>query len=339
MSALRWLVVVCLALGSPAYGGEEIDVVALVPLDGAPGTSSRDMSVVTAGLARAMGRDGRLVVVAGEGLVQRLTADRVTQLQEARNAFDEGRTMLAEGDPDLGLGFLYEAVAAHERAGSPVVRREEMADAAFVLANALLDTDQTVEAQKMLARSLRLLPDYLDTQIEANHPRLRSLAEAVEAELSSRPPRRLSSTGALALAQDLNVDHVIHGVVLADGSLKLTVWSSGEARYTLSRPGPFRAPRLSDPSFGEMAGVLVAACLGEEIPELSTVEPSPEVPVTPPPPPPPQPPAAPRKKGGALVAGLITASLAAGGAAAAYVVVRQRGPAPEAWQLQLHLVR
>jgi tetratricopeptide (TPR) repeat protein len=170
-------------------------VIVVVPLDGAPGTSSRDLEVVARGLAEAMAAEPDLLVVSGPALVGRITALKQRALQEARDATSEGALLLVEGSPDLGIAFLEEAVAAHDRAGSAVVRRDEMADAAFALAKAWLQTGRDDEAAGVLTLALRLSPDYLDIHPDQVDPRLRALARRVEATLAERPPRRLSSDG------------------------------------------------------------------------------------------------------------------------------------------------
>lgn len=332
---IRWLAVLLTLLAPPALAQEPTDevlVVAIVPLDGAPGTSSRDMAVVVRGLADAIGRDGRVVVVSGEALVGRLTAAKQSGIQEARDAFAEGQLLLEEGDPDIGLAFLAEAVDAHDRAASAVVRREEMADAAFVLARALVEVGQEDAARDALTRALRLLPDYLDTQTEASDPRLRVLAQQIEASLATRPPRRLSLRGASALAVDLQVDRIVHGVVMADGQLELRLFRDGEVTHTEVRPGPFYARRLGDSWYAELGKPLVDAAIGVPVAGPRRVESPPAVPTPPP--------TTPRRRSGAAVAlGVTGAVLVAGAATAAVIATRPGGPAPDGWELQVNLVR
>ena len=322
-------------------------LVAIIPLDGAPGTSSRDMRVVVRGLAEALIEDGRVQVVSGDDLVERLTEGKAQTLQEARDAFAEGQLLMREGDPDIGLAFLAESVAAHGRAGSPVVRREEMADAAFILAKALLAVEDHEAARNALVQALRLLPDYLDTQTEAADPALRELALEIEAELSRRPPRRLSAAGADALAGDIQVDEVIHGVVLADGTVLLTVYRNGEAVHELRRPGPFRARRLEDPWYDQVARPLADAALGLEPRDLDPTvvteapDPTPD-PVDPDPvdPDPVAPDPAPRGKGARI--GLAIAAVAVVGAAATggtLYTLDRRGEPQDAWDLQIVLMQ
>jgi len=329
---------------------EEPLVVAIIPLDGAPGTSSRDMRVVVRGLADALTQDGRVTVVSDEALVARLTQGKAQTLQEARDAFAEGQLLLKEGDPDIGLAFLAEAVAAHGRAGSPVVRREEMADAAFILAKALLAVDDRDGARAALTQALRLLPDYLDTQTEAADPDLRALALEVEATLSRRPPRRLSAAGAQALARDIQVDRVVHGVVLSDGTLSLTVYDSGEAVHEVKRPGPFRARRLQDPWYDQIALPLADAALGLEPRDLDpavVLDPGPEPdPGTADPTPTPDPatptsPDRPRGRRGGRVALAIAAVVVVGAAATGGTLyaLERRGEPQDAWDLQIVLMQ
>jgi hypothetical protein len=66
-----------------------------VPLDGAPGTSSRDLEVVARGLAQSLGESGEIVVVSDAGLVGRLTTIKQQSLQEARDATTEGTLLLS----------------------------------------------------------------------------------------------------------------------------------------------------------------------------------------------------------------------------------------------------
>lgn len=309
--------------GPPTAAAEDIPVFALVPLDGAPGTSSRDMEVVVRGLTQELTREGDLAVVSGPTLVDQLTAGKQAELQSARDAFTEGQLMLGEGDADIGLAFLSESIKAHGRAGSPVVRREEMANAAFILARALLEVGRDDDARDALTRALRLLPDYLDTQTEAADPALRTLAKQVEADLSGRPPRRLSPRGARTLAQDLQVDGILHGVVLADGTLRLTVFRDGEAVHVQTVPGPFDAPRLGDPFYAELATPLRLACLGRPLPEAPG-----------PVPPPPS-----RARGTGIALAITGTILAAGAATAAVIAVQQREGPQESWELDVNVVR
>lgn len=335
-----WVLLVSLLSGATALAQDappdDPPIVALLPLDGAPGTSSRDMSVVMRGLADAMAQDGRVIVVSGEALVDRLTSGKAAELQEARDAFAEGRLLLSEGDPDIGLAFLAEAVAGHGRAGSVVVRREEMADAAFILAKALLAVGDDAGARTALTDALRLLPDYLDTQSEAADPALRSLALQVEADLVRKPPRRLSTTGALALTQDLQVDRIIHGFVVDGGRLSLSVFDGESVVHSITRPGPLVARRIGDPWYTTAAAPLTHAALGldpqpDPPPPVPVVEPTPVIPV----PPPPR-----RGKAGNVALGLIAGVVAVGAATGGtlYAMQRSRGPT-DAWELEIMLVR
>lgn len=305
---------------------------AVVPLDGPPGTSSRDMQVVARGVAEALAADPRVSVVHGDALVRRLTAGKQREIQEARDAFQEGTLLLREGDPDIGLAFLAESLAAHDRAGSAVVRREEMADVAFSLAEALLAVDRDAEARDALAQALRLLPDYLDVRATQVQAELRDLARDIEVELLARPPRVLSAEGARSLAADLQVDHVVHGVVAADGQLTLHLYRpNGDRVHAETRPGPFLARRLGDPWYTSVADRLRAAGLGEPLP------PAPDVPMPPPDPVlPPSPPPVPerRRTGPAAALGVTAGVLAAGAATAAVLLTRPVDP-QDAWTLQI----
>lgn len=335
-----WLVLCVVVPAGAAEPGAP--VVAVVPLDGAPGTSSRDMRVVVRGLAEALRRDDRVTVVSGEDLVERLTEGKAATLQEARDAFTEGLLLLKEGDPDIGLSFLAEAVAAHGRAGSPVVRREEMADAAFILAKALLAVGDREGARDALSQALRLLPDYLDTQTEAAEADLRALALEVEKELSSKPPRRLSATGAAALAQDIQVDRVVHGVVMADGSVSFTLFRAETPVHSEQRGGPFRARRLEDAWYPGLALPLADAALGLE---PRKTEPEPGSLAPPPQTPPPVVPAPPvpdgrGKRGGRV--GLAVAAIVVVGAAATggtLYALQRRGEPQDAWDLQVVIMK
>lgn len=313
----------CLLL-APAWASDNDapPTVAIVPLDGAPGTSSRDLDVVARGLAEAMARSGELVVVSGSSLVDRLTEIKQQTLQEARDATSEGALLLAEGDPDIGIAFLEAAVDAHERAASAVVRRDEMADAAFALARAWLETGRQEQAASVLALALRLVPDYLDVQPEDVGPSLRALARRVEVDLATKPPRRLSTGGARSLQDDLQVDQVVHGFVLSDGSLTLLLYDAkGSPRASSQLEGPFAAPRLGDERYDQLAIPLLDAALGRE----STA------PVAPPPPR--------RSRRTAATAGVAIGLLAIGGATAAILATRPSREPVDGWALQVRIVR
>lgn len=318
---MRLLIALLLALVAvPALAEEPPPtVIAVVPLDGAPGTSSRDLEVVARGLAEAMAADPDLLVVSGPALVGRITTLKQRALQEARDATSEGALLLVEGAPDIGIAFLEEAVAAHDRAGSAVVRRDEMADAAFALAKAWLQTGRDDEAAGVLELALRLSPDYLDIHPDQVDPRLRALARRVETSLADRQPRRLSADGARALAADLDADRIAHGFVLADGSMTIILHGADGAEVAAVRAaGPFAAPRLGDPRYRELTAPLIDAALGR--------------PTAPPPPPA-------RRKGRATAAILVTTAVLAGaGGAAAWAVTRPAGPPRDGWQLQIRLI-
>lgn len=340
----RWLLLLGVLLGAVGAWADDSGatsdedrplIVAVLPLDGAPGTSSRDMGVVIRGLADAMGRDGRVIVVSGDALVERLTTGKAAQLQEARDAFAEGQLLLSEGDPDIGLAFLAEAVAGHGRAGSAVVRREEMADAAFILAKALLAVGDDTAARAALTDALRLLPDYLDTQSEAADPALRALALQVESDLALRPPRRLSSDGAVVLAKDLQADRVVHGFVVEDGTLSLSVFDGATVAHTETRPGPFQARRLGDPWYAALASPLIDGALG--VPPPPPPDPDP---VTPLPPPQPVPNPGGSRRAGRVALGVLAGVAVVGAATGGtlYAMQRSRGPT-DAWELGVVLVR
>ncbi|TVQ87351.1 MAG: hypothetical protein EA397_18715 [Deltaproteobacteria bacterium] len=299
-------------------------VVAIVPLDGVPGTSFRDLEVFVRGLAEAMAVEPQLSVVSGSELVNRLTEGNQRSLLEARDAMTEGVLLLAEGDPDIGISFLEEAVAAHDRAGSAVARREEMADSAFALAKAWLETGKRSEAAEVLALALRLVPDYLDVHPDAIDADLRELAREVEVSLFDRPPRRLSRSGAQKLGDDLQADRLIHGLVQPRGDLSLSLYDpQGNPITTVVQPGPFQAPRLGDPKYESLARPLVAAALGQPHPTIPDEPPPPEK----------------RKRGGAIALGVTLGLVAAGLTTAGILYGQTLQPPKEAWQLQVRVVR
>lgn len=301
-------------------------VVAIVPLDGVPGTSFRDLEVVVRGLAEVMSKEPELAIVSGSELVNRLTEGNQRALLEARDAMTEGMILLTEGDPDIGIAFLEEAVAAHDRAGSAVARREEMADSAFALAKAWHDTGKRDEAATVLELALRLVPDYLDVNPDGVDPALRELAREVEASLFDRPPRRLSRTGAQKLGDTLQADRLIHGLVQPGGDLSLTIYDpQGDEIATTVRPGPFAAPRLGDPRYQEMARPLINAALGIATP--------------PPLPPPSEKDPKPKKRGTKVALGITMGAVAAGAVAAGYLIHQSQLPDKPAWDLQVRLVR
>ncbi|MFK7929473.1 MAG: hypothetical protein AB8H79_14855 [Myxococcota bacterium] len=331
---MRAILALVLLLGSTVARAQDDAaplIVAILPLDGAPGTSSRDMKVFVRGLADAIGRDGRVVVVSGDALVDRLTEGKAAQLLEARDAFTEGQLLLSEGDPDIGLAFLAESVAGHRRAGSAVVRREEMADAAFILAKALLAVGDEDGAKAALTDAIRLLPDYLDTQNEAADPVLRGLALGVEADLLKKPPRRLSAAGAAALASDLQVDRVIHGFVVADGNLSISIFHKDQVQETLRAAPSALTLRLGDPLYGALGAPLVDAALGVAPPVVTPIPPVAPIAV------PPSVPPVPRSgRAGRVALGLLIGAVAVGAATGGtlYAVQRRGGPT-EAWQLDI----
>jgi len=299
---------------------QETPTAIVVPLDGAPGTSSRDLEVVARGIAQSLGESNEIVVVSGAGLVGRLTTLKQQALQQARDATSEGTLLLSEGDPDIGIAFLEEAVAAHDRAGSAVVRREEMADASFALAKAWLQTGREEQAAEVLELALRLVPDYLDVNPDQVDPALRALARRVEGRLMERPPRRLSAAGAQALAADLGGDRLVHGFVLNDGSLTLVVYDAQGQELAVARAaGPFSAPRLGDPRYAELARPLADAILGRE------TEPAP--------PPPPA-----RRRRGGLIAAISVGILGGGAATAAILAARAARDPDQAWALQIRII-
>jgi hypothetical protein len=316
----------------------ELPTVALLPLDGTPGTSSAGASQTVRGIAAAIQKEGGVVPLYDTELAQRLGAGSEERLADAREALSEGRRLLAEGDADLALAFLEEAVNAHRDAGSDVVRRGEAADAHYSFGRALLRTYERDRARAEIRRAILLVPDYMGSRADAVDPDIAALAAEAEKSLRDRPPRRLTTEGAAQVGADLKVDFVVHGAVEADGKLVLTVQEGSDKLYTVERMGPFAPPIVGDPWYDGIARQIVAACLHETIPQVTeqprvaVVEAPPDgAPPPPPPDPPPdeKPPEDPR--GGTWWVWASAGVLAAGGAGAiVYATLPQPEPdAPE----------
>lgn len=261
-----WLVL------SAAFAGE-LPSVALLPLDAAPETSSQGLQTVVRGIAGALQRDGRVLPLYDTDLAVRVGDDRDDELRAARDAFSEGRRMLSQGDPDVALPFLEQAVQAHEQAGSEIARRNDAADAHYTFARALAAVGDSDRAEAELMRAIRLVPDYMATRADATDQTLEALAFNAMQTLRDKPPRRLSGDGAAALARELDVDYLVHGVVHADGTLELVVAEGANRLYVVERPGPFAAPAVGDPWYADMAAQITAACLDLPIPPAKVLRP------------------------------------------------------------------
>ena len=166
--------------------------VAILPFDAVPGVASRDLDVLERGLAIALRRRTSRLAVRGEALEDRLAAGKRERLKEARAALEEGYTMLAEGDPDIGLVFFEEAIAAHEDVTSMIARRNELADAHYALAKSLTAMGRPQSAQTHLESALRMVPDYLEARDEVPSEAMLTAVRTVERELAQKRPRRLS---------------------------------------------------------------------------------------------------------------------------------------------------
>lgn len=316
---------------------QELPTIALLPLDAVPRTSSSDLSITVRGVAGAIQAEGGLVPVYDVDLASRLTRQE-ERLRAARDALAEGRRLIAEKDAEVALAFLQEAVDAHRDAESEVVRRGEAADAHYTLARALLATYDRDAARAEIRRAILLVPDYMTVRADAVNGEIAKLAAEAERSLVDRPPRRLTNDGAGALAADLGVDYLVHGAVMADGSLSLVVQQGTVALYEVRRPGPFAPPAVGDPWYDGIARQIVAAALREPVPidpaDTGPPDPGGEAVVTDPVAPPIDPP---RRRGGWLVwtgAGAIAAGAAG---AVVYVVSAPDPPAPEpSWTLTVN---
>lgn len=264
----------------------DLPPLAVVPLDATPGTRYADLERTVRGIVAAVQSEGGVVPLYDLELAARLGETSEERLKTARASLAEGRRMLNEGDADIALAFLEEAVQAHKDSGSDVVRRPELADAYYTLARARLATYDNDGARSDVRRAIQLIPDYMDTRADAVNPEILALAADAAATLADRPPRKLSPDGADALSTQLGVECIAHGSVAANGALSLTVQHGREVRFVVERPGPFLPPSVGDKWYTGIAQQMVAACLGEPVPlweppRVATIVPPPEQ--TPPP--------------------------------------------------------
>ncbi len=240
-------------------------VVALLPMDGVPGTDGEAMERFVAGLSSAVAHDGRVSPLMGVALQSRLTEGQEERLGEARDALRKGEELLRDGEADIAVPFLEESIRAHLDSGSAVVRREELARAHATLARALVLQGDEPGARGQLAEAIRLVPDF-------ELPALPALAEAAREQLRTRPPRQLSSDGAVVLAVDLAVAFLAHGAVMEDGSVELVVFEGPEPLHRAHRPGPFAPPLVGDPWYAQLSDEVVAAALHLPVPRPVSTE-------------------------------------------------------------------
>jgi hypothetical protein len=244
----------------------DLPTVALVPLDASPGTPSADLEVTIRGIAAALQSEGGIVPVYDNDLALELGEQSEDRLKSARESLSEGRRMLAEGDADIALAFLQEAVTAHTEAGSDVVRRDEAADAHYALGRAMLATYNRDAARGEIRRAIQLVPDYMTARADAVTPDLEALAAEATSSLASRPPRHLNPDGAATLQDEFRADDIVHGTVDGRGNLSLTVQRGATVLYVVERPGPFAPPPVGNDWYEAIAKQVAAACLGEPIP-------------------------------------------------------------------------
>lgn len=227
--------------------------VAILPFDAVPGVASRDLDVLERGLAIALRRRTSRPAVRGDALEERLAVGKRERLKEARAALEEGYTMLAEGDPDIGLVFFEEAIAAHEDVTSMIARRNELADAHYALAKSLTAMGRITDAQPHLESALRMVPDYLEARGEVPTEVMLAAVRSVERELAQKRPRRLSYAGALSLRSELSVDHIIHGVIGRSDTFVLHVYPRRGDLVSIPHQLPAKVPPLGDTWYDDVA--------------------------------------------------------------------------------------
>jgi hypothetical protein len=324
----------CLASiwGSPALASDTPEL-AILPLDAVPDTEQAALDRTVRGVTSALQSEGGVIVVYDTDLATRLGSKAEDALASARDALSEGRRLLQEGDADLAIAFLQQAVDAHEEAGSEVIRRGEAADAHYSLGRALLTTYDRDRARTEFRRAIVLVPDYMATRADAVNGDIQALADEATAALTGRPPRKRSAEEGATLATKLQVTCVVHGTVDAEGDLSLSVQNGASVRYVVERPGPFEPPAVGDPWYADIAAQTIAACRGEAVPtwtppvaEVDPIDPDPiPKPTT-------------RKRTAVTASVLSVLVLGAAGAGAAWYVLPEGGAAaPPTWNLTITL--
>ena len=264
------LLAALLALPSLA-DAQEVPVIALLPFHGVPDARSADLGVAVRGLAAAIQEDGRLLPLYDTELATRGTEDVEERFREARDALAEGRRTMVEDDPEIAMMFLEEAVAAHTDTRSKWWHLDEAADAHFALSRALLGSGDYDRAEGEMLEAVRLVPDYMDTRADTTDPAIVGLANAAGDTSRRDGPIRLDDLMALELGNQVGAEFLVHGAVDGQGRLEVAVFAGPELLYTAQRPGPFRVPKVGHIWYDELAAQVVAACMGEPIPEARVI--------------------------------------------------------------------
>lgn len=238
-----------------------VPTIAVLDLDGY-GVSYDSVQVMSQGV-----RDGFLEVgdfdpISGYQIADLMAAGFEEDLKNSRSLLAEARLDADSGNVSTALRKLDQVLAMHERARSWVGRRPELADAHYFTAVALARAGRNSEALDHLKEVLYLYPAYEVSRAVSPTPAIRSLFDQANREITAAGPRNLPGTLVSAVGKQIGTTNVVHGYVLADGTLCLRMYRDGTVVSEVKGRLAEIPLQPGDPNYAEIATRLTAGGSG-----------------------------------------------------------------------------
>ncbi len=241
-------------LGAPASAAE----VAVLDFDGY-GVAFDDVVFASQGFRDAVLEEGSLSPLDEFDLSNRMSSGMESQLSEARRMFSQARQNLDKGATSTARRTLLEVITLHEEAGSPIVRRPEMADVHYFTGVALLREGRSTEAREHFREALILYPGYMDNRAPQMSSSERSNLERAASELALEDRRVMETGDTQTIANRLGAAYIVVGYIDSNGTLMARMVQDGQIVTDLQQTVTDLPPYPGDPVYGDMVREMLTA--------------------------------------------------------------------------------
>lgn len=227
------------------------------------GVEYADAITATEGVRAALMQSGALDVVSGGDVADGVSAAEESDLRAARAHVDEARRLIAMGAWSDAAEAARAAIVEHRAAYAQIGRREELADATYLLGVASLELGADDAADAAFGALAALYPGYADARAPQASPVARARMRAADAEAV---PTRIPRAEVAYVRDAVHADWVVTGTVERTGEVVARIWGpaaeAGDARLVAEVHGnfvPVPAPERSDAYERVARGIEAAA--------------------------------------------------------------------------------